>query len=261
MTGSVSVDEQRELLAGYVLYDLSPDEAALVEQWIAIDPAIAEEIERLQQTLELTYAPKQTQPPDRLRASILNAYGSARQDDPTPEIGIPVVRSSHQPQPRVTRRRRLTASLGAVAAMLIVGLSISNYVLWRSLQTAIAQQQTPEFRRVSLMSTDAAAGSVTIELAPDDLKALLEADLPPLPEGKVYVLWTVLRPDAPFTADEKGAILTHVFAKNGQRTVEEAVALPPVYRDSRWIKAIAVTIEDGAAPQRHRSSPILIEML
>ena len=269
MTGPISAGEQQKLLAGYVLYDLSPEEATLVKQWIAADPAIAQEIDRLQQALELAYAPEPAQPPDHIKLDLLNAHRLAVPSDfasppviapgrSATQLGWPS-QEHHEPPPR----RRLAAVLGAVAAMLIAGLGISNYVLWRSLQNAIAQQEAAEFRTVSLEATEnnAADGSVTVALAPAELEALLEVNLPSLPEGQVYVLWTVLQPEAPFTTDEKGAILTHVFTGTEQRETTASVALPPVYRDSQWIKAIAITIEDAAAPQRHKSSPILIEML
>ena len=114
--------EEQELLAGYVLYDLSPDEARLVEQWMAEDPAIAREIEQLQQAIEVAYGATPIEPPAALRASALQAYGTSA--------------ASPSPHPRRSPRRRWQAGLGAVAALLIAGLGISNYVLWRSLQQA-----------------------------------------------------------------------------------------------------------------------------
>ncbi|WP_421656795.1 anti-sigma factor [Leptothermofonsia sp. ETS-13] len=54
--------------------------------------------------------------------------------------------------------------------------------------------------------------SAVVVVNPNNLEATLEVkNLPPLPPGKVYALWTVLEPNAPFTKDEKKAILTEVF--------------------------------------------------
>ncbi|MEO0409748.1 MAG: anti-sigma factor [Cyanobacteria bacterium P01_A01_bin.135] len=243
MTGLLS-EEQQELLAGYVLYDLSPDEMDQVEQWMAMDPAIAEEIEQLQQAAALAYLPEEVSPPPTLRRSILQAYQAAAQ---TGRARRPSGFRSHF---------RWAKGLGALAALLIAGLSVSNFFLWRSLQQA---QQPAKSLTVSLAPAENAdpAGSATVTLVPATLEGQLTAQLPPLPESQVYVLWTVLEADAPFTTDEEGAILTHIFA--GEQ--KEPIVLPPVYRDIRWVKSLAVTVEAAAAPQRHDSAPILIGQL
>ncbi len=271
----MSRKEQQELIAGYVLGDLSPDEAAAIEQMLA-DPAIAQDVRQMQQAFELAYAPAEVQPPRRLRESLLDAHQAAHLTSQARSISTvrpaPPNRSLEWSSDGRSEPRRWGGRwgrhLGAIAALCIVGLSLSNYLTWRSLQTLQAERQTEgqaTFLTVSLNPAEgsAADGAVTVALDAANLKALLETELPPLPEGQVYALWTVLQADAPFTTDEKGAILTYVFTAEGE-TAEgegETIPLPPVYRDSRWIKAIAVTVEDASAPQRHVSSPILIEEL
>ena len=259
----MSSEELQRLIAGYVLYDLSPEEAAIFEPLLTTNPAIAQEVERMQKALESVYASPEVQPPDYLRASILSAH----QAIPYPPLKLrsPEASPFALPAPQTTRRRGWITGLGAVAATLIVGLSLSNYVLWRSLQALQAQQQTADFLTVSLEPTeDVISASATVTIDPDTLKATLRVEnLPPLPEGQVYVLWTVLQPDAPFTTDDKNAILTEAFTVNEQDTLEqlEQFPLPPVYRNRQWVKAIAITVEAADTPQRHESSPILIEML
>ncbi|MEB3212040.1 MAG: anti-sigma factor [Leptolyngbyaceae bacterium] len=285
---SMPSSERQRLIAGYVLYDLTPDEAATLEAWAAADPAIAQEIAHMQQALELTYAPPEVQPPPHLRDAVLNAHRltlsstESRRDSVTETpVFLPGTAPAHSPmgdrqndaeraQRHVTARRRWGRGFGAVAAALIVGLGISNVILWRSLQETrlqLAQTQGAPTRAVSLTSTDDAgaevgSAQVTIKIDEKNLRAVLGTqDLPPLPEGQVYVLWTVLQPDAPFTTDSKDAILTQAFTVDEQGTVSTEVPLPSVYQDFRWIKALAITIESADAPQRHESSPILIEML
>jgi len=245
MRQPLSPEELQELIAGYVLYDLSPEESALFEQMLAGDPAIATEVERMQQALETTYGMSEIAPPAHLQAAVLAP----------PIVAAPV----GEPPLRVNRNR-WTQVWQATAAALIVGLSVSNYWLWRSLQSARLQLAQTEPQIITLQPTRAeVAGAATIAVNSDALEATLTVEnLPPLPPGKVYVLWTVLEPNAPFTTDSKNAILTQVFTVNATGQRSEQIALPPVYQTS-VVQAIAITIEDAAAPQRHEASPILIQ--
>jgi len=263
MTESIPPEALQRLIAGYVLYDLSPEEAAALEEAAANDPAIAHEIEQLQRTLELTYAPPEVAPPTYLKAAILKAHQTAQSEDtaatsiPAPPISLTTARS---------KRRRWVTALGAIAAVAIAGLGVSNYVLWRSLQATRAQlqQSSAETFTVSLEPTEAdLKASVRVTVNPATLQASLNAEnLPPLPAGEVYALWTVLQPEAPFTTDEKGAILTEVFTVDETQGVQiKTIALPQVYREQQWVAAIAITIEAAAAPQRHQADPILIQKL
>lgn len=251
----MSSEQIQNLIAGYVLCDLSPEEAATLEQLAEHDPAIAQELEQMQQALELAYAPSEVQPPARLRTSILSAHEAAQSQ---------VAQSSASTfAPRVRRRWSWGKGLGAVAALLIAGLGISNIVLWRSLQTAQTQLQNTDALTVSLEPTEEnSSASATVMIDPNTLQATLQVEnLPPLPEGQVYALWTVLQPDAPFTTDAKNAILTEVFTVDEQGQESAQIALPPVYQDRQWVTAIAITAESAEAPQRHEASPILITPL
>lgn len=261
-------DQQWELLSGYVLYDLSPEETALVEQWIAADPAISQEIERLQQALEFAYTPETVEPAAALRASTMAAYQTqlAKQSPQRDAQGARQRSPQPLPQKRPVTQGRWLKPLSAMAALLIAGLGITNYYLWRSLQTALpprppVQSGREPQRTINVTLTpppDAPSqSSATVALDLVRLRGTITPQLPPLPEGKVYVLWTVLAADAPFTTDDKNAILTHKFTG----TAEEMVLLPPVYQDIRWVRELAVTIEDAAAPQRHAADPVLMMAL
>lgn len=261
MTMSMSPEELQQLIAGYVLYTLSPEESAILEELIRDNPEVQKEIERMQTALELTFMPPNVQPPEHLRSQILNlAHQESQQTVTSASINeAPVPVSA----PRRTQQQGWFIGLGAIAASLIVGLSISNYLLWRSLQFARSQQQPSEAVTVALEPTaDGSPVGATVALDPANLQATLNIEnLPPLPEGQVYVLWTVLEADAPFTTDAKNAILTETFTVDDQETRSQQIALPPVYRDREWVKAIAITVEAAEAPQRHEASPILIQTL
>ncbi len=261
MTMSMSPEELQQLIAGYVLYTLGPEESAILEELMRNNPEVQKEIERMQTALELTFMPPEVQPPTDLRSQILNlAHPESQQTVISSVINEAPI---SLPAPRRTQRRGLLIGLGAIAASLIVGLSISNYALWRSLQFARSQLQPSEAVVVALEPTaDGSPVAATVALDPANLQATLNIEnLPPLPEGQVYVLWTVLEADAPFTTDAKNAILTETFRVDDQDTQLQQIALPPVYRDREWVKAIAITVEAAEAPQRHEASPILIQML
>lgn len=248
MRGGIPPEELQEILAGYVLGEISPAEARQIEQMIADDPAIATEISQLQQVLEITYGTPEINPPPALRTAILAAYQPAKQE------------YTRQP---LAWRRNFAQGLGAVAAILIVGLSISNYLLWRALQATRAEiAQVQPLTLVLQPTTANTPASAKVEINPQKLEATLTVkDLPPLPPGKVYVLWTVLAPNAPFTTDDKNAILTQVFTVDAEGKLSEKIPVPSAFRQQSIVKAIAVTIEDATAPQRHESAPILIQQL
>jgi hypothetical protein len=71
-------------------------------------------------------------------------------------------------------------------------------------------------------------------------------------------MWTVLEPNAPFTTDDKDAILTEVFRVDEQGNFTETVPVPVVYRVEGVVTNVAVTIEDAAAPQLHVGAPVVI---
>ncbi|NEP20277.1 MAG: hypothetical protein F6J97_25925 [Leptolyngbya sp. SIO4C1] len=67
--------------------------------------------------------------------------------------------------------------------------------------------------------------------------------------------------DAAYTTDDKNAILTEVFTVNDQALLSEQILVPRAFRDADLVEAVAITIEDAEAPQRHESAPILIKQL
>lgn len=251
MTESISSEELQLLMAGYILHDLSEAEVFCFEQLMVANVAIAAELAEMQSALEWAYAPPEIQPPDRLRGSILEAYST--------EQGILV---GEKVSPLAQAKKRWRFGWGVAAAVAIAGLSVSNLMLWRSLRIAETQGEETEWVAVSLNPTEeSVVAPEMVKVDPTNLEAVLQVEsLPPLPPGQVYVLWTVLHPDAPFTTDEKNAILTGVFAVDGQNNLAK-ITLPSVYREPQWVKAIAITVEANDAPQQHNSSPILIGSL
>ena len=256
----MSPEQLQDLLAGFVLYNLSPEESATLAALLAADPALRQEIEQLQQALETAYDSAPVSPPAHLRQAVLQA---ARVERVAPEPAAAAIAGELSAGPR-QRSRRWELALGAAAVALIAGLSLSNLLLWRTLQFERANRPSDETLTVALSSPDdTTPGQAQVVLNPDTLAGSLTVEnLPPLEPGSVYVLWTVLDPNAPATVDQKNAILTTVFTVDEQGSVTQPIDLPAVYRrEPDLVRAIAITQERADAPQEHLSSPILIQPL
>ena len=260
MLWSMSSEHLQLLMAGYVLGDLDPDEAAEFEQLLQEHPAIADEVTQLQAALELSCGLPDLEPPSHLRSAILDAHADhAQQPDLTPLTAVPD-RAARKP-----RRSPFfwSRALNLAAAALIVVLGVNNYRLRQTLQASQTETQRLAALNYSLKSTEPTnPASATVAVNPNSLEAVLTVkDLPPLPPGKVYVLWTLLKQDAPYTTDSKGAILTQAFNVDAQGKVAQPIVVPIVFRSEAFVSKVAVTIEDAAAPQKHQGKPILVNSL
>ncbi|MGF1491353.1 MAG: hypothetical protein ACFBSC_02635 [Microcoleaceae cyanobacterium] len=258
MNQSMTPEQRQLLIAGYVLNDLSDEEAAIVEGLLA-DAEVMQEIEQMQFTLEQVYAPEEILPAPQLRAAVMTQAVGIQEDVQAVE---PTIRSRSEAL-SIDSLPQWVKVLGAFAALLVAGLGLSNYFLWRSLRLQQAGLDS-EPLVFSLQPTEniSLTPEVVVEVNPATLKGTLNIEnLPSLEPGKVYVLWTVLTPEAPFTKDSKNAILTQVFTVAGEGEQNQSIVLPSAFQDPNLVTAIAVTVEDANAPQRHESLPILIEKL
>ena len=240
---------EQVLISGYVLGNLSPAEAMLFEEILSENPEVAKQVTELQQTLELAYFPAEVTPPPTLKAKLLAANAALSKAEPA------ATTTNFLTQWR--QKLSWGKTLGAISAGLILGLGISNYWFWQTLQRASIETPASENLVYSLQAVDSDAKAKLI-VNPDKLDGkLIVSDLSPLPEGKVYALWTVIDKKAPFTTDSKGAILTDVFEVNNQGEVSREIAVPRVHRDNQQIKKIAITIENETAPQAHTGSILM----
>lgn len=241
------------LIVGYVLGDLSPAEAMLFAELVADNPELMEEVTKAQQTLELAYTSPEIAPPPELRASVLAA--NARQNAPIEErVSVSSTTSAVTATKKQSFWNRL---LAAIALTIIIGLGYSNYRFW---QIQTANREIPEVPRRTYLLTDRDLPDTQAKLSvsPDRLRATLTTNnLPPLPPDKVYALWTVVNKNAPFTTDEKGAILTAVFEVNQSGNLEREIVVPQPHLTSEAIAKIAITVEDKSAPQAHQGSILL----
>lgn len=259
MAEAMHPDDVQLLIAGYVLCDLSPEEAAIFEQQLLSNPALAAEVAQMQQALETAYGSPEVAPPAHLRQAVLAAAGVES------AAAAPAQTSVRPTQPQLA-----PAGLGqrhwgwaAIALALIAGLSLSNLLLWRQVRTLQLAARPEKTLQLALQPTAGSSPAVAvIAIDPNRLEATLQVEnLPPLPPDKIYALWTVIDPNAPFTADPKNAILTEVFNVDAEGRFSGQIPVPSAFRHESAVQAVAVTIEDADAPQRHVESPILIEKL
>lgn len=262
MSRSTPSNKRSSLVAGFVLNSLDAVEAEALMQMIEEDPEILNEIEQLQQTLETAYDIEEVVPLPMLRDRLLNQFASSA---PAPHR----IERSPSEAPAISASSRLVTLLKAAVATLAIALTLSNYFWWRSLQQATNSPQPEAIDTASktqtyrLDPTEAGeGGTVQVALNPDDLTATLEAsNLPPIASDQVYVLWTVLVPDAPYTTDPKSAILTTTFDVDNEGDSQKQLVLPTAFKQPKSVAALGVTIESASAPQAHEGVPVLLAML
>ena len=189
-------DHWQELMAGYVLGNLTPEEAEELQLLLAAHPELGEEMHSLQDVLAaMPYALPEVQPAAAVRSRILaDAQNQTAQHQ-----------AQHQPVPIRQRDRRQSMILwsGSVAAVLAVAMGLDNLNLRQQLSTTqakissqkdlIVMLQAPQTKLVTLKGMDQlskAAGNVVI--TPGEAGAIVVLqDLPSLPAGQTYNLWAV----------------------------------------------------------------------
>jgi anti-sigma-K factor RskA len=181
-----------ELLAGYVLGDLTPEEVAQVKQYLETHPELLSEVKALQATLSLLpLALPETALPPSLGTELVQAAESMVAQ--APEQG-----SALRQKPW---RGWLLAIAGVTAALLTIGLGYDSYRLRKELAIAranlkeqaermtLAQQSSHRlFVLKATSKTQAMSGSLVV-VPKEQLALLTIQNLNPLPPGQVYRLW------------------------------------------------------------------------
>lgn len=195
MTRFTQPENWQDLLAGYALGDLSPEEAEALQQILIEQPELSAEVDCLQEVLALMpYGLPEHEPPLHLKESILTAAAA--------ELPAPLAKPS--------RRSRWLGLATAAAAAALLGLSLSNYQLQQAqkanrLVIAALQQeaatsrpiisalQQPKAKPYALTGAGATAkASGTIVLARQQQQiAIVAQNLPRLPQGQAYRLWAM----------------------------------------------------------------------
>jgi anti-sigma-K factor RskA len=212
MINSQDFQGWQELLADYVLGDVTSEEAETVRQLLLAHPELNEEISHLQETLALIpLALPESSPPKMLGANILHLAQTQT------NFANSMVDSLQK------KSKAKLVALGSVALAVILGLGFYNYRLHQELaiaqnelsqyQNAIATLPESNNRLLSLKGTNKAPSATGVVLVmPKMGKAMMTVqNLKPLPSGKVYHLWAVSNGKkydcGQFNADQKGQVM------------------------------------------------------
>ncbi|HLO49215.1 MAG TPA: anti-sigma factor [Kamptonema sp.] len=241
MTEPLVPERLEELMAGYVLGNLNPEEAEELTRLLTENPALATEVDRLQEVLEvMPYALPEIAPPSHLYSAIMEAATTTNVAVKNPTI-------SENPNSLPQKKLKLlpirwSLIVGSVAALLALAVGLDNYRLRQQItkleaqvvrqKDVIAMLQQPNTHLVSLKGmAQASAASGSIVITPGEPKAvLILKNLPVLPSGQFYQLWSV-------TNNEK--IAWEQFNTNERGTVFVKLSLPA----NTEVTTLVVTIE------------------
>jgi hypothetical protein len=207
-----NIEQIRELLASFVLGDLTSEEVAKVNQLLESYPHLQEEVNSLQKTLALfPLALPETDLPKHLGDQILRSASGKNN-----KIRSIILGFKHH-------KINLFPIIGSITASVIIALGLYNFYLQKQIialktelnayQDVIVGLNQPDNNLVSLKGTQLnpqAQGSLLVIPQSDVILVTLE-NLTPLPQGKIYRLWGVVKGEkvfcAEFQPDPQGKIL------------------------------------------------------
>jgi Anti-sigma-K factor rskA len=278
MKSSTSSVEWSELLAGYVLGDLTPEETTAVETYVASSPAAQQELQELRAALSMVA--------DSAPLSAISVDSSPA----TPAEIESLARMRQQivaPQPVVTQARpSLTKRIwpwvgwgfGSIATIAAATLGWQNYQLDRQLtfarqeirlqqtklqesgqQLTLVQQEVYNQQKLLKQSGNKllaikgfeaggkSTGSLIMSPAMDTAVLALQK-VPALPTGKVYRMWALVGENemacADFVPDKSGQVFQKVPVKKWESAKTVVVTIEPA-KESPIPEGDAVMIGGG----------------
>ncbi len=225
-----------ELLAGYVLGDLTPAEIALVEAYLTAHPEQQAEVKNLMLPLDLLpLTLPANHPPVSLRQQIIQiAAADAVTTGSVRQLAI-------KSQGRFFAKGKAASTIvGGLGLMLIAGLGWNSYRLSQEIaavkqdlqtsqiahsqqqpqaaQTVVSLLQQPHNRLLALKNTPGQTGIGSLVMVPQkSLAVLILQQIKPLPPGQVYRLWAIMGDEemncADFLPDSAGKVLIQIPLK------------------------------------------------
>jgi hypothetical protein len=238
-----------ELLAGYVLGDLTPAEITIVEAYLVAHPEQQSEVASLMLPLDLlSLTLPADNPPASLRSQILQNAAAEKH-----------VTSQFTESSPVKSAQTWKSILVGLGLLLIAGLGWNNYRLSHELATVkqdlkvakVAQKQKaseyqsvvsllpqPNNRYFSLKNMQGKGGVGSLVIVPNKSIALLALQkVEPLPPGQVYRVWAIIGDEevdcAHFIPDGSGKVLMRIPVKAWEKaskitiTIEQKEATEP----------------------------------
>ncbi|MEM9566968.1 MAG: anti-sigma factor, partial [Cyanobacteria bacterium P01_E01_bin.34] len=213
-------DQEQLLVAGFVLGDLTAEEAARLEELAATNPDIRREIGAMQASLELMpQALPLATPPAHLRQRIVttelitidpaaeSATPSGKSAStvetvaPPAAVDTPPSQALSRPSTLTLRSRSILKWLAALVALFALLLAVDNFRLRNQLQLAQEQNlnrvaeilQQPTSRLIALEGGQNEATG-TLLFTPGNWSEVIVSlgNLPPLPPDRIYRMWLSL---------------------------------------------------------------------
>lgn len=231
----------QELKESYALGALSEEERREVEEYLAENPSAQTEIEDLSSIAALlALAPEEQEPPARLRKSLMQQVRSEA------ESGGAAASTGAGRESREGWMRRLFGVRGAVAAAAaaaVLGLAVWNL----SLQSEVRDLRDTQMSAYELQGSGEAE-TVQGELVRigEQGAMLVATDLPELPEGKTYQMWTI---------DEGEAEPRGLFEASEGPTIE------PIPRSTSGSETFAITVEPEGGSEQPTTDPVIVAEL
>jgi hypothetical protein len=252
-----------ELLAGYVLGDLTPQEIAIVETYLAAHPEQQAEVAKLMLPLDLlALTLPADNPPASLRAQILQSAAAETLVTAKPvEQFAAKSRQSWISLKSTTLRGRARAFAAGVGLLLLGGLGWNNYQLSHELAAtkqdlkiaqiakntpkpqenvalvSLLQQPNNRFLTLKNMEGKSGMGMGSLVMVPSKSAAVLALQqIKPLPPGQVYRMWAIMGDEemncADFLPDANGKVLKQISLNHWEKA-----------------KKIMITIEQKSAKE------------
>jgi anti-sigma-K factor RskA len=175
-----------ELKESYALGNLSEAERREFERYLAENPSEQAEVDELSSIARLlALAPPEQEPPARLRKHLMNQVRAE-----AAESGSQGAATRTRGEGRESWARRLFGIRGAVtaAAAAILGLAVWNV----SLQSEVRDLRDTQMNAYELQgSGEAQTVEGKVVKIGEQGAMLVATDLPELPEGKTYEMWSI----------------------------------------------------------------------
>lgn len=233
-----------ELKEAYALNALSEEERREFERYLAENPSERAEVDELSSIAALlALAPPEQEPPARLRKSLMR---QVRAEASEAGAGGAAASTGAGRESREGWARRLFGARGAitaVAAAAILGLAVWNV----SLQSEVQELRDTEEVQMSAYELQGSGEAETVEgkvVKIGDQGAMLVAtDLPELPEGKTYEMWSI---------DEGKPKSCGTFEAG------EGPAIEPIGQPMTEAEQFAITVEPEGGSGQPTTEPVIV---